>query len=119
MAKLSKFQQTLTASSKTIKGQRAVLIEQVYINELDAELTALKREKSAIEMDLTMMLDISPKSTTSLVFGGAQNATEAKETIVKYHNLKLRLATEINPSIKIYEDLLEGMFTPIEIENEE
>lgn len=108
--KQSRFVENLTADNKSIKAKRASLLETTYLTELDAEITDLKRQKIQEETRLSNLLDFAPTNTQSLTFGNVDNSADAKKVLLEYHNAKLRLKMEIEPSLEIYQELKDELF---------
>ncbi len=114
----SVFMQNLTADNKSIKAKRGALLETTFLTELDAEINDLTRQKIAAESTISRLLDFAPTNTQSLTFGniGEGASEDAKKVLVEYHNAKLRLKMEIEPSLAIYKEIKDDLFT---VQNEE
>lgn len=112
--KVTKFSKSLIADNKTIKARRAQLLETTFLTELNAEINSLQREKIAAESTISKLLDFAPTNTQDLTFGSIVESDDAKRVLIEYHNAKLKLAMEIEPSIEIYEELKKDLFEPEE-----
>lgn len=111
MGKQTKFMRNLTADNKSIKHGRAVLEETSLITEIEAKTTVLKREKLEIERQIDTLMDMAPTTTQALSFG---DGLTPQKRIEMLHDLKMKLKMEIQPSIDVFEDIMEEHFTEIE-----
>lgn len=109
--KQTKFSQNLTASAGQIKARRAQVVENTFTTELTGQITNLQRRKNALETELEILMDFSPETTDSLTFGNVKTAEEAKDILIRYHNAKKELKEDIEPSLEIFLDLKDELFT--------
>jgi hypothetical protein len=68
---------TLVASNSAIKEQRAQMLGNATLLEVETKLNNLKRDKSKIEETIANLSDLAPLNKQSLQVGGADFKAEA------------------------------------------
>lgn len=100
----------MTATNKQIKAKRAKLVESSLLNEINGEITEIRRLRNVEISTLVELMDFAPTNTQSLTFANCEGEKSSKALVIKLHNSMLKLQTELDPSLKIYKNMKETFF---------
>lgn len=103
-----KFVQNLAMSNKGIKQQRAEMLADTTILEVDSLISGLKREVNQLKNKIVQLTDLAPDNSYSLRPGGADY--DPVKWVAELHQTKIDLSLK-EIELKVAEDIKTEWFT--------
>lgn len=115
MATTNKFEQTLNATNKEIKANRARIITEQSADAMQELLREARQKKRDVEVALLDLSDVHVESKTSL--NVAKKEFDAKSWLHQIRNRKIELLNaEIE--LQVVEEMYQEWFGAVEVETE-
>jgi hypothetical protein len=86
---MSKFAKMIASSNDSIKEQRAEMLAEEAVLEVDQLVNGLKKERNKLRNEITKLTDLAPDNSYSLRPGGKD--FDAAQWVSKLHQAKLDL----------------------------
>lgn len=107
----NKFASMLSASNGDIKTNRAALVAESTLDEVDSFVSTLRKEKNQLNIKLNNLTDLGPDNTQSL--RPSSKDFDPAKWIRELHTTKMQLELKI-VELKIAEEIKAEWFGPVE-----